>query len=116
MNDAQKKLLARALADLELLKCKFAVVDSDGKKHGDLHAAEKPEEQYNFRRTGYMDVIDAMVPGDMYTFENPYPGDPVALRRFAGSCGSRAVRTHGVGTLTTALDVANDRFTVKRVK
>ena len=113
MNDAQKKLLNRALADLALLKCKFAVIDSEGTKHGDL-PVEDTSERYRFKDTGYAEIVDAMEVGDKYVFENPYPGDKVALGRYASSITSRSIATHGVGSMKTAR--IDDAVVATRIK
>jgi len=41
MNEIQKKLLRKALRYLYSVGCKFAVIDPDGIKHGDLPIVEK---------------------------------------------------------------------------
>ena len=41
MNEIQKKLLYKALRYLLSVGCKFAVIDPDGNKHGDLPIIEK---------------------------------------------------------------------------
>ena len=40
MKDVQLKLLQRCIRDLEALGCTFAIVDTEGVKHGTLEVAE----------------------------------------------------------------------------
>lgn len=116
MNEAQKKLLARAIADLVMLKCEFAVIDSEGNTHGELPITKPkdPVNRYNFRHTGYADVVDAMEVGDQYVFVCPYPGNVEARGRYAGSIASRSIRSHGVGSMTCT--IRGDDIVAQRIK
>ena len=44
MKDVQLKLLQRCIRDLETLGCMFAIVDSEGNKHGTLQTVD-PKKQ-----------------------------------------------------------------------
>ena len=43
MKEVQLASLKKALATLNILGCKYAVIDSDGNRHGDLEIVQKPE-------------------------------------------------------------------------
>jgi len=117
MNEAQKKLLTQTLRNLELLKCSFAVIDSDGIKYGalDVTTPKKSKRVHSYRQHGYKEVVLAMEVGDEYTFSECAGASKEECNTYRSAIGSLLIRTFGLGTSTATLN-ADGSVVAKRLK
>lgn len=124
MHSLKSRALEGIMRTLTGFGWKFAIIDEDGVRHGNLLIVEpKPERPLkprsivfnNFEKYEYAERIDAAKPGDLVTFEiqptqGKEPHDEAESLR--GSVTSYAIRRFGKGSCMTELRKEGERFFV----
>jgi hypothetical protein len=120
MNVIDKKILLDCVRGLSAVDCKFAIIDGEGNKYGDLEIAA-PQEQRKRQRPQYpwgtlikylrpyLDNLDAVgktvsIPFGEY---NPYS--------LCSTLSSWGTRTYGVGSVKHTMITTEQRIEVKRI-
>lgn len=111
----QKDTIARAILELTNLGCKFAVVDPEGNRFGDLVVVKQGNgtrtRRFKFSHTGYIERVNALKPGQSELFEAASLEEAEPFRssiasRAALAFGPGNTRTHVEGTLIEVLRIA----------
>ena len=108
-----QETISKAIRMLTATGCRFHVVDSDGNTYGTPIEAVKDTRRHrihNFRQTGYIDRVRAMIPGEVLEFEPPPGASPVAFQK---AITAQCVVHHGKGNCTSTVD--GDKVQVLRV-
>ena len=115
MKEVQSATLKKTIALLTAMGCKFAVIDPDGEKHGDLEIIEPKERKRATPAFPRGEVHDYFIP----FIENlqigevaEIPGGKYGAERIRGSICSWFVRHYGKGSANTV--VVGDNVQVLR--
>jgi len=95
MNAVQSSALKRAVAMLNAVSAKYYIEDADGNVTATEgleapHVRKRARPQNNFRKTGYIETLVAMQPGDTVTFTAPEDLD--ASKFQSAICGQASSR------------------------
>lgn len=103
MEDIRKKVLDKALAMLTATGCKFAVIDPDGNKHGELEVIEpKKRTKSDVSYKGFYEPILATIqPGEKIHEITPPEG--VDIGKFRGALCGGCSRMWGTDTYSTQI-------------
>ena len=105
MSAIENKVLTDAIKRLQSLGVRYAIVDRDGVKHGDLEiVTDTPMPRNNYRQYGYIERVDAMQVGDVEVFENTLSRDDA--ENYRSAIVSRGIRQFGKGSMTSCFNAA----------
>jgi hypothetical protein len=106
MSAVEQKVLADAIKKITALGFQFAIIDRDGRKHGDLEVATEPAVPRNdFRQFGYIERVRAMQVGDVEVFEIHDASARENYRSAVVGCG---IKAFGTGTMTSCFNAAGN--------
>lgn len=95
--DIRTQAIQKALPFLKASGARFKIIAADGQEFGDLEVVVerkiKRPRKYNFRQTGYLEIVEKMQDGDSYVFKTP-EGAP--LKNFHSAIASHAGQVFGV--------------------
>lgn len=114
MNQVEASVLNKVFGVLKSLDLKFAIVDSDGNKHGDLNVAEqkKPKRRRSIYPLGELRAyIMPHLQGMMINSTKHIPAGKYAAEIVRGSVSSYATQMWGSGNYKTR--VSDDRKSVE---
>lgn len=116
MQDVQLKLLQRCIRDLGILGCTFAIIDSDGQKHGTLEVVEPKKNRSQFEYGAVTSYVESFIK-DMKI------GDVVEIavnefgqHRLQSSIASWFIYRHGVGSQTSTFNKEKNILEVMRLQ
>ena len=110
MKEVQLASLKKALATLNILGCKYAVIDSDGNRHGDLEIVQKPERKRaspTFPRGEVHDYFAPFIENLEIGEVAEIPSGKYGVERIRGSVCSWFVRNRGKGSANTVVSGNN---------
>lgn len=116
MKEVQLVSLKKALAMLTAVGCKFAVIDPDGNKHGDLEIVQKTDRKRAapaFKRGTLNDYFHPYVKDLKVGEVAEIPAGEYGVERIRGSVCSWFVRHRGKGSANTF--VTKDTVQVMRI-
>jgi len=120
MNVIDKKILLDCVRGLSAIDCKFAIIDSDGNKYGDLEIAPPQEERKRQKPKHpwgtlikyllpYLETLDA--PGKMVSIPfGEYEGYSLC-----STLSSWGTRKFGPGSMKHTMITSEQRIEVKRI-
>jgi len=117
MNQVENSVLSKVTAVLNSLNLKFAIVDSDGNKHGDLNIAEqkKPKRRRSIYPLGELRAyIMPFMQSMMVNTSKQIPVGKYAPEVVRGSVSSYATHMWGSGNYKTS--VTTDKKAVELVR
>lgn len=117
MNQVENSVLNKVTAVLTSLNLKFAIVDSDGNKHGDLNIAEqkKPKRRRSIYPLGELRAyIMPFMNGMMVNTSKQIPAGKYSPEVVRGSVSSYATQMWGSGNYKT--NVTADKKAVELVR
>ena len=115
MREIENKVLNKALQMLDALKCEYAIVDSDGTKHGELQIQpKKAKRPVKYEWGALTNHIRPLVQSIKIGEVVKVPVAPFDIESVQGSVGSLCFKLWGRGNHTSAL--TKDRTYIEVLK
>ena len=116
MEQIIKSTISKAIKMLEACNCKFAIIDPDGKTHGELEVSESKKRKsskypYGELRKYLTQYLDDMKPGDVAEI----PLGKYDFVTLQSSASSTSCVLFGNGSCTTTRNLKNKTIEVLRV-
>lgn len=103
MQEVQLKLLQRCIRDLNALGCTFAIVDSDGNKHGTLEVNEpKKKSRCEFEYGSVTKYLETFIKDMEVGQVVEIPVNEFGHSRLQSTAGAWFVQKHGAGSQTSS--------------